>query len=147
MNKKFHNLVRGLAISDGHILVAHAKGAANTFLPGGHIEVGEGAQSALAREIKEEIGYDSRVGKFLGCVEHLWEEGGWKHFEINHIFQLQVSGLDFRTQPKSLESHLELFWLPISDLKKRNLQPHPLIDMITKQDVSTINAWWDSNCS
>ena len=39
MNDAIHILVRGVVIVDGHVLLAHAKDAANTFLPGGHVEV------------------------------------------------------------------------------------------------------------
>ena len=145
MNQVFHNLVRGLALSEGHVLVAHEIGASNTFLPGGHIEIGEFVESALVREILEEIGYRASVGKFLGCVEQLWEEDGCKNYEINHLFQLHIPDLDYRTNPKSLESHLEFYWLQISELKKHNLQPSPIIRLIENPGISAINAWWSSN--
>ncbi|MHB1395098.1 MAG: NUDIX domain-containing protein [Clostridia bacterium] len=53
--KKFHMIVRAVIISDYHILLAHQKGADNTFLPGGHIEIGESAVAALKREVREEL--------------------------------------------------------------------------------------------
>ena len=54
---EFHYRVRGIIIVDGKVLLAHQIEASNTFLPGGHIESGEGAQAALVRELYEETGY------------------------------------------------------------------------------------------
>ncbi len=53
---KFHYLVRGIVFEDGKVLLAHQKGADHTFLPGGHIENGEKAETDLIRELEEEIG-------------------------------------------------------------------------------------------
>ena len=50
---RFHYLARGVLFAEGRALLAHQKGAGNTFLPGGHIDPGEPAQSALIREIEE----------------------------------------------------------------------------------------------
>ena len=52
----FHYIVRGIIFLNGKVLLAHQKGAANSFLPGGHIGMGEKAEVALIREISEEIG-------------------------------------------------------------------------------------------
>lgn len=74
MKAPFHYLARGIAIIDNKVFLAHAKGENNTFLPGGHIEVGEKAEEALIREIKEEIGKEVEVCRFVGAVEHMWEK-------------------------------------------------------------------------
>ena len=42
--------------------------------PGGKIELGESAQEALVREIREELDVDIRVGKLLETVEYDYPE-------------------------------------------------------------------------
>jgi 8-oxo-dGTP diphosphatase len=145
--RRFHNLVRGLILEDDMVLVAHAHGASNTFLPGGHIEVGESASAALARELMEEIGMASRVGQFLGCLEHRWDESGCEHYEINHVFRLHVPALSPGVDPQSREDHLALFWLPVNQLSERNLQPAALIGLIMSGQLDTMTTWWDSSLS
>lgn len=126
---KFHYRVRGIIIVEGKVLLAHQKGAGNTFLPGGHIESGEGAEAALARELFEEIGRNAIIGKFVGAVEHVFPEGEPSNHEINLVFEADVSGLVITTAPQSLEDHIEFLWcmLTTQALQRHNLQPSPLI--------------------
>ena len=79
----FHYRVRAVIVRDNKVLLAHTKGAANTFLPGGHIELGEKAEEALAREIREELGEESRTTSFLGAIENSWVQDGVRQHEIN----------------------------------------------------------------
>ena len=58
-------IARGVALSDGRILLCKAKGGSTTYLPGGHIELGETGREALVREMKEETGLDVSVGSML----------------------------------------------------------------------------------
>lgn len=67
--KQFDILARGVALVDGRVLLARQIDATNTFLPGGHIGHGERAETALIREIEEEIGETAIVQRFLGAVE------------------------------------------------------------------------------
>jgi len=79
MVSNIHHLARGIIISNDKVLLAHAIGHINTFLPVGHIEFGESAPEALKREIEEEIGLSCNVEGFLGVVEHKWEKNKELH--------------------------------------------------------------------
>ncbi|PJE64045.1 MAG: hypothetical protein COU90_04195 [Candidatus Ryanbacteria bacterium CG10_big_fil_rev_8_21_14_0_10_43_42] len=70
MNIQFHYRARAIITDGDYILLARAIGNGNTFLPGGHIELGEKAEEALVREIKEELGVDSTIRSFLDAVEN-----------------------------------------------------------------------------
>ena len=76
------NIARGVCISDGHVLLCRPKGGAYSYLPGGHIEFGEKGAEALVREVKEELGLDSKAGEMLGVVESKFVQKGRVHAEI-----------------------------------------------------------------
>src|SRR5512143_3667665 len=124
---KFHYLARGIIFLSGKVLLAHMKGAENTFLPGGHIELGEKAEKALLREIKEEIWRDANVKRFIGAVECVFCDNGQENHEIDLLFELEIPGLDSDEPPASHERHLEFLWSRLDDLKSLNLLPEPMI--------------------
>lgn len=83
-------IARGVCVVDGKVLLCRAKGGATTYLPGGHIEFGETGRQALLREVKEELGVDGEVGRFLGVVENSFLQHGKPHAEVNLVFELRV---------------------------------------------------------
>ena len=137
----FHYLTRGVILKDGKVLVVKAIGADNTFLPGGHIEIGERAKDALKREIKEEINQDAIVKEHLGAIEHSWAENGTNNFEINLVFKVEVPKLSVLEPPVSCESHLQFIWLKPNELESHNLKPAPLIELIKNMSVNTKSFW------
>lgn len=63
-------IARALILRDDEILLAHAKGENNTFLPGGHVEFGEYTTTALKRELEEELGAETETLEFSGVLEY-----------------------------------------------------------------------------
>lgn len=114
-------IVRGIAVRDGKILLCKAKGGESTYLPGGHIELGETGREALVREIKEETGLNSAVGRFLGVVENSFVQKGKKHSEINLVFELNLDSKDGLVN--AAEDWIEFEWCDLSNLDAANLLP------------------------
>ena len=85
---EIETIARGVCVKDGKVLLCRGKGAASTYLPGGHIEFGETGAEALVREVREEMGLDSTAKEFLGCCEHRFDQHGKPHAEINLVYEL-----------------------------------------------------------
>lgn len=116
-------LARGVLMVDGHLLACHGKGKPISYLPGGHIEVGESARVALEREMVEEAGLRVRAGRFLGVVEHQFVQKGRDISEINLVFEMTVAGVCPPTPPDSLEDYIEFEWIPMDGLAGSRLEP------------------------
>jgi 8-oxo-dGTP diphosphatase len=128
MNMKFHYIVRGIIRDGDHVLLCKQKDGNYTFLLGGHIDFGEGAKAALAREIKEEIGATVTVTNFRGAIENAWDD----HCEISLVFDVEHNlSKDVNPVPASPEEeHLAFLWVHKDDLAKHNVLPTPLIQWL-----------------
>jgi 8-oxo-dGTP diphosphatase len=145
LDQPFHHLVRGIFIKDNKVLLTKARGYINTFLPGGHIEFGESAKAALVREVEEELGISCKVGRFLGLVEHKWEEHGRLNCEINQLFEVESEELhNSPNPPDAREPHLEFFWCDGEDLEPSELEPYPLKPLIKNYLTGKKEIWWAS---
>ena len=138
MDHTFHYIVRGIIRDGDHVLLCKQKDGDYTFLLGGHIDFGEGARFALAREIKEEIGADVKVGKFRGAIENAWED----QCEISLFFEVEHNlSKDETPQPASPdEEHLAFLWVHQVELPQHNLFPTPLVAWLQIEK----DKMWDS---
>ena len=128
MSNNFHYIVRGIIRDGEHVLLCKQKIGDYTFLLGGHIDFGEAAKVALAREIKEEINAEVTVGQFRGAIENAWDD----HCEISLVFDVEHKlSKGITPQPASPdEEHLEFLWAHKNNLTEHNLLPTPLIDWL-----------------
>jgi 8-oxo-dGTP pyrophosphatase MutT (NUDIX family) len=131
-------LVRAVAIDEGRLLVARAKGANFVFLPGGHVEAGESLRDALKREFMEELGATPVVGRYLGFVEHEWVGDGKSVLELNHCF---TASCEQGIKIESREAHLSFEWVHLIDLPRINLQPPTLVALISRHVAGNTQVW------
>jgi len=137
-------IARGVCVMDGCLLACHTKGAANTYLPGGHIEFGESAINALTRELGEELGMRCEIRDFLGSVEHTFVQRGDQHCEINLVFAVELPGGNPQEAPQSREDYIDFQWMELDTLGGSNLEPSVLRNLIpTWCDVHQ-GPWWGS---
>ena len=115
-------IARGVAVKDGRLLLCRAKGGRTSYLPGGHIEFGETGREALVREIREELGVESRAGRFLGVVENAFLQQGERHCEINLVYELESDAFTGAPLP-SAEGWIEFEWWPLDALDAAGLLP------------------------
>lgn len=122
-NLSIEVIARAVIILDNQLLVCRAKGRDSYFLPGGHVEFGESAKQALAREIKEEMGTDATVGEFIDVIENIYEQDGVKHHEVNFVFWTQITDME---NVVSQEDHIDFELIDIASLSDVKLLPDNL---------------------
>ncbi|MDI6771446.1 MAG: NUDIX domain-containing protein [bacterium] len=137
-------IARAAITAERHILLARKKGAAHTFLPGGHVEFGEPAETALARELQEELGIVAEIGRFLGAVEHAWDDPQGPNHELNLVFEATWPGLDKPAPVRSAEPHLEFVWQPLDRLAAANLRPTVFCDILPRWLAARTGSGWSS---
>ena len=115
-------IARGVCVVDGRLLLCRAKGGATSYLPGGHIEFGETGRMALVREIREELGVESRAGAFLGVVENSFMQHGAPHAEINLVYEMELAE-GAAENLRSQEGWIEFEWCELGRLDEARLLP------------------------
>ncbi len=135
---------RGVCVADGRLLLCRRRNASRSYLPGGHIEPGEGARTALRRELLEELGQPAKVGRFIGAVEHLFcDDNGKSVHEINLIFEVRVPRLRPDRPPVSAEEKIGFEWIRLSALPRSDLEPWPLRRRL-RAWLGAASSGWDS---
>ena len=137
-----HLLARAVIRRTDRVLVVRADGQPHTFLPGGHVEDGEGLEECLRRELREELGVDATVGPYRGVVEHRWHRDGTPQYELNHCFAVEASALP-DTAPSAEEGYLSFEWAPADALDAVDLQPAPLRRLLVYGGPNGA-PWWAS---
>ena len=100
-------IVRGVCALDGMLLLCRSRKAGNVYLPGGHLEPGEGLEQAIVREIREETGFAAVAPRFLGVAENRFVQKGVAMAEINFVFAIDIPGLAAAVPPSGLEGHID----------------------------------------
>ncbi|WP_433523817.1 NUDIX domain-containing protein [Nocardia pseudovaccinii] len=135
MSAATETIARAIIRDHGRLLVARERGKTRTFLPGGHVEP---VESALIRELAEELGTAGRITAFAGVIEHRYTDRGNAHHEINLIFDAELDAT-----PSSQQDHLEFDWLPIDQIDTTDLRPSALKALIASGNTSFWHSWSD----
>jgi len=140
-----HLLSRAVLRDAGRVLLVRAEGQSHTFLPGGHVEDGEGLTGCLRRELREELGVEASVGRYRGVVEHQWRRDGAHQYELNHCFAVTVPTLSAEAAPPAREEYLTFGWVPLTEdaLAEAALQPAPLRRLLPPGSEAAA-PWWAS---
>ena len=136
------NLRAAAVILDGsRILLHQMEGDRFWSLPGGRVEGGETASSAVVREMEEELAEPVVCGELLMVVENFFTYRGAQHHELGLYFCAALDSTSrLLTSPGpffGVESHTRLTfaWFERSELSNIDLRPACLAEALAEPEV------------
>lgn len=145
---------RVLIVERGCVLLCRHAKRGYTYLPGGHVEFGESASEAGARESMEEAGLKVKMGSCVLVEEHSFVQKGKRRHEVNFVFVAKRAKTprrakrgDRNAMPEaiaSLEDEIEFVWWPMSSLIKADLKPASMVKVIQKLVKQKSSIVWRS---
>ena len=126
---RFQLRAAALFIRHDAVLLHRLEGDGFWALPGGRVELGESASSAVEREMREELDEEVICGALVCVVENFFQHAGIDHHEIGLCFDasLRVGSplLDMTRAHRGVEGNrtLEYRWFALSGLVDLDLRP------------------------
>lgn len=117
-------IARGVLIAGSRVLLCRNLKHDYLYLPGGHVEFGESAAAALAREFLEEAALPVRVGALALVSEGTFATKRRGHHEVNLVFHVEQTGARRASADvKSQEAGLGLEWLDFGAIPESDIRP------------------------
>lgn len=141
-NNKFNYRACAIIINDNKILALKDERSPYYYLPGGRVQIGETAEEALLREIKEELEVDAKIVRPLWLNQAFFNEDVSKinYHELCIYFLVDITNtklLDFGNKfvlHENEHTH-EFEWLEFSRLKNEYFYP-----LFIKEEIYNLPA-------
>lgn len=129
-NQKFNYRVSAIIISDGKILAMRDERSPYYYLPGGRVAMGETAEDAIIRELKEELLITPEIIRPLWLNQAFFTEevDNISYHELCIYFLIDVTATDLLRRGDEFvlkeRHHTHSFkWLPFEKLKDEYFYP------------------------
>ncbi|MCK2157646.1 MULTISPECIES: NUDIX hydrolase [Exiguobacterium] len=131
--QRFNHRAAAVIVKEGHLLIHRNVRDDFWALPGGRIQLMENGETAIVREIEEELGLKAEVTRFLSVHENFFtydevsfHEVGF-YYEVNILDDIQVGSKEFfGTEGEELIYQ----YVPIEQLSSITLYPERLKQMV-----------------
>lgn len=150
-NEKFNYRVCAVILHDGKILAMHDERSPYFYLPGGRVKLGETAEEAVVREVKEELRITATIDRPLWLNQGFFKEDvdGLQYHEICIYFLMDISDTDLLSKgdkfflPEGKHRHT-FEWLQWERLEDEYFYPIFLKkEIFHLPDVFTIRAEYE----
>ncbi|MDX2115589.1 MAG: NUDIX domain-containing protein [Planctomycetota bacterium] len=124
-------LARGVLLRGSSILACRNLKHGYLYLPGGHVEFGESASEACAREFLEECGLTVRPAVAPAFVCELrFKQGRTRRHEVTAVFHVEHLPTPecptLSAEPRSREEKLGFEWVDLAAVVDFDLRPAPI---------------------
>ena len=116
-------------------------------LPGGHVELGEDTDSAVLREMKEELGYEVKIERLVTIIQNFFKDKAGKVFhelgyyyivEPKNIKDVNLEDYVLTENDKGKIVRLEFKWVTLDQLKQERFLPEVLKEQICNETLTNI---------
>ena len=104
------------------------------MFPGGRIDVHEDSQTAIERELKEELNLKTTL-ELKYILEMFLKSTHTKYHEIGFYYISQMGESEIKDKTKSLDSDSIFTWIPIKELDNYNILSTPIKDKIVNNEI------------
>ena len=139
-DEKFNYRVCAMIISDGKILAMHDERSPYYYLPGGRVAIGETAENAVIREIREELGVTPKIVRPVWLNQAFFTEdvNNLHYHELCIYFLMDITDTDLLSRDKNFTTNegdrIHTFeWLEFAQLKDEYFYP-----VFLKKDIFNI---------
>lgn len=147
-NEKFNYRVCAMIISDGKILAMQDERTPYYYLPGGRVKIGETAENAVIREIREELGVTPKIVRPVWLNQAFFTEDVDKlhYHELCIYFLTDITDTDLLSRGKNFTTNegdriYTFEWLEFAQLKDEYFYPVFLKkDIFNIPDVFTVRT-------
>ena len=152
-NDKFNYRVCAVIINDNKILAMRDERSPYFYLPGGRVKMGETAEQAILRELKEELCITAKIVRPLWLNQAFFNEDVERinYHELCLYFLINISNTDLLSRGESFKlieksKTLSFEWLPFKNLKNEYFYPLFIKDEIFNMPKSfTLRTEIESN--
>lgn len=118
----------GVIMHNNKILTHKNKNKEHYALIGGRVQIGEDSETAIKREIMEEIGKEVEITGYISTIENFFEMKGEKYHEIMFVHQAEFVNEEYKKIEEELNNvegkdYLKYQWLDLDKIEQYPIRP------------------------
>ena len=144
---KFKFRVCGVLKVNNKYLTVKIQGNDFYCLPGGHVELGEDTDSAILREMKEELGYEVKIDRLISIVQNFFKTKDGKVFhELGYYYIVEPKNIEnvnledyvIVENDKGKMVKLDFKWFTLEELQTAYFLPESLKGQLNNLKLESI---------